>query len=54
MHRPGHRLARGERAHFHRGHHVDAACNFGVTTPLWDRFFGSRYLPARDRAGERR
>lgn len=46
MHRPGHRMSRGKRALFHRGHHADAACNFGVTTPVWDHLFRSRYVPA--------
>ena len=42
MHRPGHPLASGKKAHFHRGHHADTGCNFGVTTPFWDRCFGSQ------------
>lgn len=52
MHRPAHPMSRGKRAHFHRGHHADAGCNFGVTTPVWDHFFGSRYIAAQDRAGD--
>jgi sterol desaturase/sphingolipid hydroxylase (fatty acid hydroxylase superfamily) len=42
MHRPGHRLASGARARFHRGHHIEPHCNFGVTTPLWDMLFRTR------------
>lgn len=41
MHRPGHRLATGTRALFHRGHHGDKGRNFGVTTPVWDHMFGT-------------
>lgn len=47
MHTPGHELATGEKARFHRGHHQNTGCNFGVTTPVWDRLFGSRYEPVR-------
>ena len=41
MHRPGHRLAAGRHALFHRGHHGNKGRNFGVTTPVWDRMFGT-------------
>ena len=41
MHRPGHRLASGSRALFHRGHHGNKGRNFGVTTPVWDRLLGT-------------
>lgn len=41
MHRPGHRLASGSRAVFHRGHHGNKGRNFGVTTPVWDRLLGT-------------
>ena len=54
MHRPGHRMARGARAHFHRGHHADTGCNFGVTTLLWDYLFGSRHVPAQEKSGNPR
>jgi sterol desaturase/sphingolipid hydroxylase (fatty acid hydroxylase superfamily) len=47
MHRPGHRLASGRLAHFHRGHHVDLRRNFGVTTPFWDRLFRTQRRTAR-------
>lgn len=33
--------------HYIHHHHPDK--NFGVTTPLWDIVFGTRYVPARDR-----
>ncbi len=52
MHRPGHTLSRGTLAHFHRGHHADTGCNFGVTTPVWDHLFGSRHVATRDRPGD--
>jgi sterol desaturase/sphingolipid hydroxylase (fatty acid hydroxylase superfamily) len=50
MHRPGHAMSRGARAHFHRGHHADAGCNFGVTTLLWDSLFRSRYVAPREQS----
>lgn len=54
MHRPGHRLAVGALAQFHRGHHVDLRCNFGVTTPVWDRLFRTQRAAARMPAGAKR
>ncbi len=47
MHRPGHRFSTGEGARFHRGHHADHGCNFGVTTPVWDRLMGSQRTAVR-------
>lgn len=43
MHLPGHRLNRGAKAQFHRGHHTGPRRNFGVTTALWDRLLGTHY-----------
>lgn len=42
MHKPGHRLATGALAQFHRGHHLDVHTNFGVTMPVWDALCGTR------------
>jgi sterol desaturase/sphingolipid hydroxylase (fatty acid hydroxylase superfamily) len=36
----------------HLIHHAHPACNWGFTTSLWDRVFGTLYRPPRARRGE--
>ena len=39
-----HRGASGALANYHDGHHREQTANFGVTTRVWDRLFGTQHV----------